>query len=65
MPQRDQRRRAGQQPCACSQILPARRFVWTLDRARNMGILDLPNSASKRIEVALSPMLGRLAVARG
>jgi amidase len=43
--------------------LPARRFVWTLDRARNMGILDIPNSASKRIEVALSPMLGRLAVA--
>jgi amidase len=43
--------------------LPARRFVWTLDRARNMGILELPNSASKRIEVALSPMLGRLAVA--
>jgi amidase len=43
--------------------LPARRFVWTLDRARNMGILDTPNSASKRIEVALSPMLGRLAVA--
>jgi acetamidase/formamidase len=43
--------------------LPARRFVWTLDRARNVGILELPNSASKRIEVALSPMLGRLAVA--
>jgi amidase len=43
--------------------LPPRRFVWTLDRARNVGILDLPNSASKRIEVALSPMLGRLAVA--
>ena len=43
--------------------LPARRFVWQLDRARNMGILDLPNSASKRIEVPLRPMLGRLAVA--
>ncbi|MGH9314900.1 MAG: acetamidase/formamidase family protein [Vicinamibacterales bacterium] len=43
--------------------LPARRFVWALDRARNVGILDIPNSASKRIEVALSPMLGRLAVA--
>ena len=28
--------------------LPARRFVWRLDRARNVGILDLPNSASKR-----------------
>ena len=43
--------------------LPARRFVWQLDRARNVGILDLPNSASKRIEVPLRPMLGRLAVA--
>jgi len=43
--------------------LPARRFIWKLDRARNVGILDLPNSASKRIEVPLKPMLGRLAVA--
>jgi amidase len=43
--------------------LPARRFVWRLDRARNMGILDLPNSASKSIEIPLKPMLGRLAVA--
>jgi acetamidase/formamidase len=43
--------------------LPARRFVWQLDRARNMGLLELPNSASKRIEVPLRPMLGRLAVA--
>jgi amidase len=43
--------------------LPARRFVWRLDRTRNVGILDLPNSASKSIELALEPMLGRLAVA--
>lgn len=43
--------------------LPARRFIWQLDRARHVGILDLPNSASKRIEVPLRPMLGRLAVA--
>jgi acetamidase/formamidase len=43
--------------------LPARRFVWRLDRARNVGILDLPNSASKSIELPLRPMLGRLAVA--
>ena len=43
--------------------LPPRRFVWTLDRARMVGILDLPNSASKRIEVPLRPMLGRVAVA--
>jgi acetamidase/formamidase len=43
--------------------LPARRFVWKLDRARNVGILDLPGSASKSIEIPLRPMLGRLAVA--
>ncbi len=43
--------------------LPARRFVWQLDRTRNVGVLDLPNSASKRIELPLRPMLGRVAVA--
>ena len=43
--------------------LPARRFVWRLDRPRNVGILDLPNSASKSIEMPLKPMLGRMAVA--
>jgi acetamidase/formamidase len=43
--------------------LPARRYVWKLDRARNVGILDIPDSASKRIEMPLKPMLGRLAVA--
>jgi amidase len=43
--------------------LPARRFVWQIDRDRNIGILDLPNSASKRIELPLHPMLGRVAVA--
>jgi acetamidase/formamidase len=43
--------------------LPARRFVWQLDRARNVGILDLPGSVSKRIELPLRPMLGRVAVA--
>jgi acetamidase/formamidase len=43
--------------------LPARRFEWRLDRARNVGILELPASSSKRIEMPLSPMLGRLAVA--
>jgi acetamidase/formamidase len=42
---------------------PARRFVWRLDRQRNVGVLDLPNSKSKRIEIPLSPMLGRVAVA--
>jgi amidase len=43
--------------------LPARSFTWRLDRQRMVGILDLPNSASKRIEVPLKPMLGRVAVA--
>ncbi len=43
--------------------LPSRRFVWKLDRQRMVGMLDLPNSASKRIELPLSPMLGRVAVA--
>jgi acetamidase/formamidase len=43
--------------------LPARRFVWRLDRSRMVGILDIPSSASKRIELPLSPMLGRVAVA--
>ncbi len=43
--------------------LPARRFEWRLDRTRSVGILELPSSASKRIEMPLKPMLGRLAVA--
>ena len=43
--------------------LPPRRYVWRLDRQRMMGTLDLPNSASKRFEVPLKPMLGRVAVA--
>jgi acetamidase/formamidase len=43
--------------------LPARTFMWKLDRTRMVGVLDLPNSASKRIELPLRPMLGRVAVA--
>jgi len=43
--------------------LPARRFVWRLDRQKMVGTLDLPNSASKRIELPLKGMLGRVAVA--
>jgi acetamidase/formamidase len=43
--------------------LPARRFEWKLDRGRGVGILEIPGSASKRIEMPLRPMLGRLAVA--
>jgi amidase len=43
--------------------LPERRFVWRIDRQRMTGTLDLPGSASKCIELPLSPMLGRVAVA--
>jgi amidase len=43
--------------------LPARRFVWRLDQAKGVATLDLPNSQSKRIEIPLHPMLGRVAVA--
>ena len=34
--------------------LPARRFVWRLDRQRMMGVLDLPYSASKHALVGFS-----------
>ena len=43
--------------------LPARRFVWKLDRAKNVGIIDLPNSAVKQMAIPLRPMLGRVATA--
>jgi len=43
--------------------LPERTFNWRLDLTRMVGTLDLPNSASKRVEVPLRPMLGRVAVA--
>lgn len=43
--------------------LPARQFVWKIDRANMTGTLDLPNSSTKTITVPLSPMLGRVAVA--
>src|SRR5262245_29965033 len=42
---------------------PAKRFIWKLDRERNVGVIDLPNSKMKRVEVELKPMLGRVAVA--
>lgn len=43
--------------------VPERRFVWRLDGEKNTGTLALPGSMLKEITVALSPMLGRLAVA--
>jgi acetamidase/formamidase len=43
--------------------LPARRFTWRLDTQRGVGVLDLPSSAARRIEIPLHPMIGRVAVA--
>ncbi len=43
--------------------IPARRYVWKLTNNGTTGVLELPNSGGKRIEVPLSPMLGRVAVA--
>jgi acetamidase/formamidase len=42
--------------------IPARRYVWRLEKNGTLGVLDLPDS-KKRVEVPLSPMLGRVAVA--
>lgn len=43
--------------------IPSKRYLWRLDRQRMVGMLDIPNSASKRVELPLVPMLGRVAVA--
>jgi acetamidase/formamidase len=42
--------------------IPARRYVWRLEKNGTVGVLDLPESR-KRVEVPLRPMLGRVAVA--
>ncbi len=42
--------------------IPARRYVWRLEKDGTLGVLDLPES-KKRLEVPLHPMLGRIAVA--
>lgn len=42
--------------------IPAKRYVWKLEKNGTIGVLDLPDS-KKRLEVPLSPMLGRVAVA--
>jgi len=42
--------------------IPSRRYVWRIEKNGTVGVLDLPNS-KKRLEVPLSPMLGRVAVA--
>jgi acetamidase/formamidase len=43
--------------------IPAKRFIWKIDRERNTGTLELTQSRMKKIEVELKPMLGRVAVA--
>jgi amidase len=43
--------------------IPARRYLWRLDRARGTATTDLPDSRIRRVEVDLRPMLGRVAVA--
>lgn len=43
--------------------IPSERFLWHLDRGRNIASLDLPRSKLGKIEVPMAPMLGRVAVA--
>ena len=43
--------------------IPSSRYLWRINKDRNMGSLDLPKSKLKKIEVPLKPMLGRIAVA--
>jgi amidase len=42
--------------------IPRRRYVWRLEKNGTVGVLELAES-KKRLEVPLSPMLGRVAVA--
>ena len=42
--------------------IPRRRYVWRLEKNGTVGVLELTDS-KKRLEVPLSPMLGRVAVA--
>ena len=43
--------------------IPARRYLWRLDREKMTGTTTLPDSRMKQITVDLKPMLGRVAVA--
>jgi len=43
--------------------IPEKTYIWKLDRERNVGILDLPNSAVRKVEIPLSPFLGTVGVA--
>lgn len=42
---------------------PDKLFIWQLDRDRNVGILDMPNSKIGQVEVPLRPFLGTIGVA--
>lgn len=42
---------------------PEKRYLWRLDRQKNTGHLDVPESRIKSIDVPLAPMLGRIATA--
>ncbi len=43
--------------------VPAERFLWRLDRTKNIAMLELSRSKLKKIEVPMAPMIGRVAVA--
>ena len=44
---------------------PDRLFIWRIDKARNVGMLDLPNSKIGKIEVPMRPFLGTIGTAPG
>ena len=43
--------------------IPARRYLWRLDRDKMTGTTTLPDSRMREITIDLKPMLGRVAVA--
>jgi acetamidase/formamidase len=43
--------------------IPARRYLWRLDREKMTGTTQLPDSRMKSITIDLQPMLGRVATA--
>jgi amidase len=42
---------------------PDHLFIWHLDKSRNVGVLDLPNSKIGRLEVPLRPFFGTIGTA--
>ncbi|MCJ7581861.1 MAG: acetamidase/formamidase family protein, partial [Candidatus Aminicenantes bacterium] len=43
--------------------VPEKMFIWNIDTRNRTATLELPHSRMKKIQVELSPMLGRLATA--